>query len=164
MHYGRYGKDSDSDRLGSLFLGDGSLIRGYSYESFSASECSPNGTGALAASSCPEFDRLLGSRLALANIELRLPVFGTDGFGLIRTALPPMELSAFLDAGTAWTGSSSPVLQLSSTSTDRAAVASAGIATRWNLFGAAVLQIYYAHPFQRATRSGVFGFLLQPGW
>jgi hypothetical protein len=67
MHYGLYGKDSESDRLGSLYLGDGSLVRGYSYNSFTANDCSSNGSGSLASSTCPQFDRLVGSRLALAN-------------------------------------------------------------------------------------------------
>jgi outer membrane protein assembly factor BamA len=164
MHYGRYGRDADSDRIGAIFLGDGSLVRGYSYESFGNGDCTSTGTGSLAGSSCPQFDRLLGSRLALANLELRIPLLGTQGFGILDTPLPPMELAPFVDAGVAWTGSSGPAWQLGSNSGDRTPVVSAGIASRWNLFGFAVLQLYYAHPFQRPGTSGTWGILLQPGW
>jgi hypothetical protein len=164
MHYGRYGRDSDSDRLGYVFLGDGSLVRGYSYESFTGAECLPSGSGGLATSSCPQFDRLLGSRVALANVELRIPLLGQRGFGLVQTILPPLEIAPFLDAGVAWTGSSSPSLRLASSSSERTPVMSAGIATRLNLLGFAVLEVYVARPFQRPGRGNVFGFLLQPGW
>ena len=164
MHYGLYGKDAESERLGVMYVGDGSLVRGYSYDSYSSSDCVSSGTGGLAGSMCPQFDRLVGSRLALANAELRIPLFGTSGFGLISSPLPPIELAPFVDAGVAWTKSSGPVWDFTSTSGDRTPVVSAGIASRINLFGFAVFQVYYAHPFQRPGRSGVWGFLLQPGW
>jgi outer membrane protein assembly factor BamA len=166
VHYGRYGRDSDSDRLGALYLGDGSLVRGYSYNSFQSSECTAgSSTGSLAGSSCPQFDRLIGSRLALANLELRIPLVGMGGLGLVSTSsFPPIEIAPFVDAGVAWTSTSAPVWQLASNSTDRTPVASGGMAARINLFGFAVLQAYWAHPFQRPTKSGVFGFVLQPGW
>jgi len=163
MHYGLYGRDAEADRIGALYVGDGSLVRGYSYDSYTNSDCT-NGTGGLAGSSCAQFDRLVGSRLALANAELRIPLFGTSGFGLISSPLPPIEIAPFVDAGVAWTNASGPVWDLSSTSGDRTPVVSTGIASRINLFGFAVFQVYYAHPFQRPGRSGVWGFLLQPGW
>jgi Tol biopolymer transport system component len=164
MHYGMYGKDAESDRIGALFVGDGSLVRGYSYDSFNNNDCTSSGSGALAGSTCPQFDRLVGSRLALANAELRIPLFGTSGFGLISSPLPPIEIAPFVDAGVAWTKSSGPVFDFSSTSGDRTPVVSTGIASRINLFGFAVFEVYYAHPFQRPGRSGVWGFVLQPGW
>jgi Tol biopolymer transport system component len=164
MHYGLYGKDSETDRIGSLYVGDGSLVRGYSYDSYSANDCTSNGSGGLAGSTCPQFDRLVGSRLALANAEIRIPLFGTSGFGLISSPLPPIEIAPFVDAGVAWTKSSGPVWDFTSTSGERTPVVSTGIASRINLFGFAVFQVYYAHPFQRPGRGGVWGFVLQPGW
>jgi hypothetical protein len=164
LHYGLYGKDAESDRIGALYLGDGSLVRGYSYDSFNSNDCRSSGTGSLASCTCPQFDRLVGSKLALANAELRIPLFGTSGFGLIASPLPPIEIAPFVDAGVAWTKASGPVWDLASTSGDRTPVVSTGIASRINLFGFAVFEVYYAHPFQRPGRSGVWGFLLQPGW
>jgi len=164
MHYGLYGKDSESNQVGTLFLGDGSLVRGYSYNSFTNNDCATPGSGSLATSSCPQFDRLVGSRLAVANMELRIPLFGTSGFGLISSPLPPIEIAPFVDAGAAWTKESGEVLNFASNSGDRTPVVSTGIASRINLFGFAVFQVYYARPFERAGRGGVWGFLLQPGW
>jgi hypothetical protein len=164
LHYGMYGKDAESDRIGALYLGDGSLVRGYSYDSFNANDCTASGSGSLASSTCPQFDRLVGSKLALANAELRIPLFGTSGFGLIASPLPPIEIAPFVDAGVAWTKTSGPVFDFASNSGDRTPVVSTGIASRVNLFGFAVFEVYYAHPFQRPGRSGVWGFVLQPGW
>jgi len=164
LHYGLYGKDSESDQIGSLYLGDGSLVRGYSYNSFTSSDCSANGSGSLAGSTCPQFDRLVGSRLAMASAELRIPLFGTSALGLIASPLPPIEVAPFVDAGVAWTKSSGPVWNFASTSSDRTPVVSTGIASRINLFGFAVFEVYYAHPFERLGRSGVWGVNFQPGW
>ncbi|HUQ80751.1 MAG TPA: BamA/TamA family outer membrane protein, partial [Gemmatimonadaceae bacterium] len=148
----------------SMYVGDGSLVRGYSYDSYTNNDCTSSGTGGLSGSTCPQFDRLVGSRLALANAELRIPLFGTSGFGIISSPLPPIEIAPFVDAGVAWTKASGPVWDLSSTSGERTPVVSTGIAARINLFGFAVFQTYYAHPFQRPGKGGVWGFLLQPGW
>jgi len=164
LHYGMYGKDAESDRMGALFIGDGSLVRGYSYESFSNADCVSSGSGELAGSSCPQFDRLVGSRVAVANAELRIPLFGTRGFGLISSPLPPIEIAPFVDAGVAWTKGSAPVWDFTTLSGDRTPVVSTGVAARVNLFGFAVFEVNYAHPFMRPGRSGVWGFTLQPGW
>jgi hypothetical protein len=43
-------------------------------------------------------------------------------------------------------------------------VMSTGVTSRLNLFGFAILEVYYARPFQRPGRSGVWGWALQPGW
>ena len=163
LHFGRYGRDGDSDRIGAVFLGDPMLVRGYSYDSFDASECS-EGSGSLQGSSCPEFDRLLGSRVGVANVEFRIPIFGAGGLGIIQSAFPPLEITPFFDAGIAWTGSSSPVFEFNSNSSDRTPVMSAGVTSRLNMFGFAILEVFYARPFQRPGRSGVWGFMLQPGW
>ena len=164
LHYGMYGKDAESDRMGALFIGDGSLVRGYSYESFSNADCVSNGSGELAGSSCPQFDRLVGSKVAVANAELRIPLFGTQGFGLISSPLPPIEIAPFVDAGVAWTKGSAPVWDFTTLSGDRTPVVSTGVAARINLFGFAVFEVNYSHPFMRPGRSGVWGFTLQPGW
>jgi len=157
LHYGRYGADADSERLGPLFLGENTLVRGYSIGSFRASECS--GT-----SDCPEFDRLVGSRLAVANLELRVPLFGTQQFGLIDFPMLPTELGAFVDAGAAWTSDDGVNLDFARRSADRIPVVSAGLSARVNLLGYLVLEAYYAYPFQRPDRGWHWGFQIAPGW
>jgi hypothetical protein len=162
MHYGRYGTDAESERLTQLYVGQPTLVRGYEIGDISLSECStvPGNPGA-----CPEFDRLVGSRLAVANLEFRVPLLGIRGFGIFNAPYFPTELSAFVDAGTAWTSDLTPDLRFTRERTvDRVPVVSAGISARILLGGFAVLQFYYAKPFQRPEESWVTGFVIAPGW
>src|SRR4029453_958007 len=96
VHMGRYGPDSDTQRLSPLYLGYPWLVRGYDASSFTVDECG-GGTG----NNCPAYDKLFGSRLALGNLELRMPLFGALGVGR-SPMVPPVEVAAFYDAGVAW--------------------------------------------------------------
>jgi hypothetical protein len=102
-------------------------------------------------------DRLFGSRLAVGNIELRVPLIGDDRYGLINFPFLPTELALFVDGGTAWTGS------VGLGSGGRTPVFSSGASARFNIFGALVAEVYYALPFQRTTGAR-WGFQLVPGW
>jgi Tol biopolymer transport system component len=161
LHFGRYGADAESGQLTPLFVGDPSIVRGYAAETFDPAECtvSVSNPGA-----CPEFDRLVGSRLASGSIELRIPLFGTDQLGLIRTPLFPIDVAPFVDGGIAWSRGESPSFTFATRSAERIPVFSAGVSARANLFGYAVLEVFYAHPFQRPDKSWVLGFQLAPGW
>lgn len=161
LHLGRYGTDAESERLSRLYVGRPTLVRGYEVGDFNLEECTvvagnPN--------SCPEFDRLIGSKIAVANLELRVPLFGVRGFGLIELPFLPTELAAFVDAGVAWTENESPELRFERDSIERVPVVSAGLSARVLLGGFAVLQFYYARPFQRADEDWVTGFVISPGW
>jgi len=153
LHYGRYGSGGEDGRLYPLFLGDPGLVRGYDTGSFSASECgTSNG-------SCPTFDRLLGSRLLVANVEVRAPLLGL--FGAKRLYGPiPVEIGAFFDAGVAWTRGSSPALF----GGEREVVRSAGATTRLNLFGFAVLQLDWVKPLDRPGKRPFFAFNILGGF
>ena len=61
LHYGRYGAGGEDPRLGPLFLGYPSLVRGYDTGSFTAAECGASGAG------CPVYDQLLGSRMLVGE-------------------------------------------------------------------------------------------------
>jgi outer membrane protein assembly factor BamA len=161
MHFGRYGADAESNDMSPLFVGDPSVVRGYSAESFDPAECTVSSANP---NSCPEFDRLVGSRLAAASAELRIPLFGSEQFGLIKSPLFPVEIAPFVDAGIAWSRGDSPQFTFATRSTERIPVFSAGITARANLFGYAVVEVFYAHPFQRPDKSWVLGFQLAPGW
>jgi hypothetical protein len=164
LHYGRYGKSADdSTTLYPLFLGEESLMRGYSVGSFDQAECGAQGGAAVY--TCPSFDRLLGSKLAVANFEIRIPVFGVPEYGLFNVPFLPLTLAPFVDAGVAWTGATRPSFSSSSSDTQyRTPVVSTGISARFNVLGYAILEAYYAHPFQRAGKGWVWGFQLVPGW
>ena len=149
-HAGRYGEDAENDALAALFVGYPWLVRGYDSESFTADECE---TG-----DCSEFDRLLGSRLAVGNVELRMPLIGP--VGLLRTyVVPPIELAGFYDVGAAWRESEpSPFAN-----NGRAPVSSHGVALRVNLFGL-VLETNYVHPNDRPLKGWYWQVNLQPGF
>src|SRR5439155_1083556 len=54
------------------------------------------------ASTCPELDQLSGSRIAVANAELRFPLTRSLILGFLPVGLPPIEGAIFYDAGIAW--------------------------------------------------------------
>jgi Tol biopolymer transport system component len=155
LHYGRYGSGSEDGRLVPLFLGYPELVRGYGIGSFTATECT-----ATATSGCVEFDRLLGSRLLVGNVELRFPLLRPFGIRSSMYGPLPVEVALFADGGTAWSNGDRPTLL----GGDRRPVASAGVTFRANLFGFAVAQIDLARPFQRPGRGWVWGFSLNPGF
>jgi Tol biopolymer transport system component len=164
LHYGRYGKSADdSTTLYPLFLGEESLMRGYSVGSFDQAECGAQSGGTIY--TCPSFDRLLGSKLAVANFEIRIPLFGVPEYGLFNVPFLPLTLAPFVDAGVAWTGATRPSFGASSSDAQyRTPVVSTGLSARFNVLGYAILEAYYAHPFQRAGKGWVWGFQLVPGW
>jgi hypothetical protein len=163
LHYGRYGTDAEDDRLYPIYLGNPQLVRGYESNSFDAArDCTRAGDGS--ASGCPEFDRLLGSRVGVVSAEMRIPLFGTSQYGLLDFPFLPTELSFFGDAGVAWSADESARFAFDRTTTERVPVVSAGVSARVNVLGYAVVEFYYAKPFQRANRGWIFGFQLAPGW
>jgi Tol biopolymer transport system component/glutaredoxin-related protein len=161
FHYGRYGPGGDDPRLSQIYVGDPYFVRGYDVNSFTASECSAlvSGTG-----SCPLLTRLLGSRIAVINAEMRIPLLGVSQYGLINFPYLPTEIAPFFDGGMAWTSTSHPVLTLNPNTTGDAPVFSAGVSARFNILGYIVAEVYYAVPFQRPGVGGQFGFQILPGW
>ncbi len=162
-HYGRYGGDAESDLLTPLFLGYPNNVRGYESSTFDNSEC----TGG----DCPEFQRLLGSRIALASAEVRVPLFGTRGYGLIDFPFFPIDLALFTDGGVAWSSGAGADIRFAERTTARVPVFSSGICARVNLFGYLVAEFFYAYPFQRPDAGKAagkdrwqWGFQISPGW
>jgi hypothetical protein len=154
LHFGRYFGGGEDARLQDLFIGFPSLVRGYDFGSFNVNECIPDET-----SNCPVFDQLLGSRMAVANIELRTALLGP--LGVLRSpGVPPIEAAVFFDAGTAWTRAQT----LDIFGGDRFPVTSHGVTMRINLLGFAVAQINYVHPNHRPLRNWLWQFSLTPGF
>ena len=156
LHFGRYGGSSEDPRLQPLYVGYDSLIRGYDPGSFSASECGPT---LQQSGACPVFDQLLGSRMAVANAEVRVPIFGV--LGLIPSpGVPPVETALFYDAGVAWTTSDKANFLGGS----RRPVTSYGSSLRINLLGFAIAQISLVHPNDRPERNWLWEFSFLPGF
>ena len=164
LHYGRYGTDAASPQITPLYLGNLGLVRGYDLSSFDLRNCSSAG--------CPVFDRLVGTKIALASAEVRVPLFGTKEFGLM-SGFVPTELEGFVDAAAAWckkgesticpAGSESLKIKFAKNSPERVPVVSAGIGARI-LLSYIPIEVYYARPFQRPDSKWVFGFNIIPGW
>jgi hypothetical protein len=155
MHHGRFGSGSADDRLFPLYIGYPSLVRGYDVDSFSSAECLPT-----AFSNCPAFDRLMGSRMLVANLELRFPLLRPFGVSRAMYGPLPVEVALFADSGVAWNRGEKPDF-LGGT---RDAVSSAGVAFRVNVLGFAVAQFDLTRPFQRPREGWVFQFHLTPGF
>jgi len=156
MHYGRYGNDSESTSLYPLYLGYPEFVRGYGVGSIRADECSAGPTGG----TCEVYDRLLGSRLMVANVELRFPLLRPFGVRSGMYGPVPVEVAFFADGGVAWTDSQRP----SFFGGDREPISSTGVSFRANMFGFAVAQIDFAYPLQRPERGWVWAFNLMPGF
>jgi Tol biopolymer transport system component len=150
LHFGRYGAGAEDSRLYPMFLGYETLVRGYSYESYSQDEVGLNPDS---------FDRLFGSRIAVANVELRFPLFGVLGIGKGYYGIFPVDFNVFFDAGVAWDSNN----QLWFQGGLRKPVTSAGVGVRVNLFGYLVIGVNYVKPFNR-DRSPYFQFTFMPGF
>jgi Tol biopolymer transport system component len=154
MYYGRFGRDAENPLLTPVFLGYPELVRGYEYSSFRGEECGITTDG-----SCPVFDKLFGSRMVVANAELRFPLWGAFGGDNFYGPLP-VEVGVFADAGAAWDRSGT----LKLTGSDGKLVRSVGALARINLFGFAIGEIHYARPLDRPGRGWLWSFNLRPGF
>jgi Tol biopolymer transport system component len=154
MYYGRVGQDAEDGRLPALFLGYPGLVRGYDQNSFESFECGITTDG-----SCPAFDRLLGSRVAIANAELRIPLWSAFGGDSIYGPLP-VEGALFTDAGVAWGQTNRAGFFRG----DQQPVVSVGAAIRVNVLGFAVAEIDFVRPIDRPLKGWLWQFSLRPGW
>jgi hypothetical protein len=155
LHYGRYGRDGEDERLSPLYVGYPGLVRGYEMGSFDPRDCVIVG-----AAQCASFDQLVGTRMAVLNGEVRFPLLGLFGGRSFYGAFP-VELAVFGDAGVAWTSNDARPRFLGG---DRDWVRSVGGAVRVNAFGYAILEIDYVRPLDRSDRGWHWQFNLTPGF
>ena len=154
MHYGRYGRDGEDPRMSPLYLGYASLVRGYESSSFTSAECEITAT-----SSCAQFDRLIGSRMLVSNIELRAPLIGLFRPSAMYGGVP-VEVGVFADAGVAWDSLTKPKFA----GGDRDWAKSVGATVRFNAFGFAVGEVDYVRPLDRPGRGWMWQFNFIPGF
>ena len=168
--YSRFGPDEG--RLYPLYVGYNYLIRGYEANSFYKNgNTSTNGF---------DINQLVGTKIAVANFEIRLPFTGPKKLAAIESKFLFSDLNAFFDIGLAYEKGSKVAFrsepsflgtrQNPSTGAiedvyERIPAMSAGVSLRVNVFGYFVLEPYFAIPFQRKDVSGgVFGLTFSPGW
>ena len=158
LHIGNYGA-SEEDVFSREYLGSPfyqGFVRGYNLNNFELGECST--------ADCPEVDRLSGTRIAMASAEVRIPLFGNESLGLVNFSYLPTEIALFTDVGLAWNSDESPDLVFDRDASGRVPLVSAGVSSRFNLFGSLVFEVYYAYPFQRPVKGGHWGIQFMPGW
>lgn len=154
--YMRVGKDDKA--LYPLYIGYPYLIRGYE-------------SGNVDVTGNTGFEQLSGSKMAVGNFEIRIPFTGPEKLALIKSGLLFSDLNFFLDGGVAWDRNqytfdiNNPDNSNLVHNTDFKPVYSAGVSLRINLFGAMILEPYYAIPFQKTkSKFGTFGLNFAPGW
>lgn len=168
--YSRFGPDEG--RLYPLYVGYNYLIRGYEANSFYKNgNTSTNGF---------DINQLVGTKIAVANFEIRLPFTGPKKLAAIESKFLFSDLNAFFDIGLAYEKGSKVAFRSEPSFLgtrqnprtgaiedvyERIPAMSAGVSLRVNVFGYFVLEPYFAIPFQRKDVSGgVFGLTFSPGW
>lgn len=161
--YSRFGRDEN--RLFQMYAGMGQFIRGYEANSFYKNGAATTGGF--------DINQLVGSRIAVANFEVRLPFTGPERLAQIESKFLFSDLNMFFDMGLAYDNNSKVAFRnqpqvINSSSgayLERVPAMSVGVSLRVNVFGYFVLEPYYAIPFQRQdVNAGVFGLVFAPGW
>ncbi|HET9430415.1 MAG TPA: hypothetical protein VFO70_04520 [Chitinophagaceae bacterium] len=155
LYIARFGRDAESGIIPPLFLGFPSLVRGYEAGTFTEEQMPLT------------INDLLGSKMYVGNIELRLPFTGPERLSLIRSRYLFTELNLFTDGGITWGAIGSPADPKDGTATSKSSrlVLSTGLSIRVNLFGYLIVEPYYAVPWQNGGfKNASFGINFVPGW
>ena len=169
MHQGRYGGNGND--LFPLYLGSPWYMRGLTGN---------NAPAALAAGG-RDIQELLGSKLLVANAELRIPFTGPKELALVKSKFLLTDLNFFIDGGAAFTTFdqfNGPKVTLDqfgepliNPTTGQPYIArpgvspifTAGVSARVNVFGQLVVEPFLARPLIKGG-AWSFGLNLQPGW
>jgi hypothetical protein len=126
--------------------------------------------------SCPVFGantsncsavQLLGSRVMVANAELRFPLVRQFELGLLPISLPPLDGLVFYDAGVAWSRGQSLSMSRPDNydlTKQRYPLRSYGFGLRLNLFNYAIVRWDYAVPLDAPGRKGFWTWSLWPSF
>ena len=161
LMFGRFGRDAERFPI---FLGTTELLRGYTYGSFRNNECIVD-PGNSSQTGCAELDQLIGSKIAVGNIELRFPLTRSLVLGFLPIGFPPIEAAVFYDAGLAWSEGS--IVKLSRSATEnpalvRAPLRSWGGSIRVNMLGLMILRFDYTKPVDRPLKKSYWTISLGP--
>ncbi len=154
------GSDAENGILPPINIGYPWLIRGYSNVSYTNAEVNDLNRFNISV--------LTGSRVAVANAELRFPLSGPERLAAIKSKWFLIDLNLFFDSGLAWNSSSSVVADrhvMTDSGDVRYPVFSTGASLRVNLLGYMVIEPYYAIPLQNGgLKNANFGLSFTPGW
>lgn len=143
----RYSND-ETNNVVPIYLGQMGILHGFDFffnDTFNSNRgVNPN--------------NLLGQKTFITNLEFRVPFTGPKQLSLIGSKAFLSDLNFFLDAGVAFD-------EFSNAFDDQIApiVATAGLGLRINLFGAMIVEPYYAFNIKNAGKN-TFGINIVPGW
>ncbi len=162
MFLGRVGRDGDRFPM---YLGSTELIRGYTSGSIFNNECAKDSVPSGGYTGCATLDQLIGSRIAIANVELRFPLARNFVLGFLPVGFPPIEGALFYDAGIAW--QSGDTLKWNRAQGEnpafvRAPLKSYGASIRANLLGWVILRFDYTKPVDRPGKHPYWTVSLGP--
>lgn len=169
LHYGRYG--SDSEQFAPFYLGNSffGFVRGLNID---------DAQNALALAD-RDFDELVGSKIAVGNFEIRIPFSGPRQLALLPSSFLFADLNFFIDGGIAWTSFDQfrdPIFRLDENGEPIVfegeelidfpkvnPIFTAGVSMRVNVFGALIIEPFYARPLIEGGTFN-FGVNILPGW
>ncbi len=134
------------------YIGRPDFVRGYDRANFYSFDCTGLGTGI----ECNN-TQLAGSRVAVANAELRFPIIRRFDLGS-SFGLPPVDGLLFYDVGLAWSEGQKAYLRKPDNfdpDTQRFPLRSWGAGLRVNLFNLAILRWDYAIPLDVERKPSV---------
>jgi len=159
--FGRFGRDADHFPV---FLGSTDLIRGYTSGSFRSHECAA-ATQQTSQTGCAELDQLIGSKIAVGNVELRFPLTRNLVLGFLPVGFPPIEGAIFYDIGMAWDDASTVKWNRAATDDPvlvRQPLRSWGTSIRANVFGLLIMRFDYTRPLDRPLKRSYWTISLGP--
>jgi len=152
MHMGRYGDQANA--LFPFYLGSPWFVRGFTGDV--REQMLINGDVAQ--------DNFFGSKMLVGNFEVRIPFSGPKQLALLKSGFLFSDLNFFIDGGLAWNDFQQFDTDKNlSGFADAQPVFSAGVSLRVNVFGAIVVEPYYAKPLGTDIPFS-FGFNIVPGW
>ncbi len=151
LHYANLGPDSRS--FYPILIGEMGLVHGFNFGRLTEYQ-SEHGI-------FPE--QLSGSKVLLSSFEVRLPFTGPERLAVIKSNAFFSELAWFFDGGIAFNEYSDLKKTEDPFTLAPKLVFSTGFSSRINLFGAMIVEPYFAWPLLKNGR-GRFGVFLVPGW
>jgi Tol biopolymer transport system component len=162
LFYGNSGRDAN---LFPIYLGSTELIRGYTSGSIFNHECATApAVDPQSITGCDALDRLIGTRIAVANVELRFPLTRSLVLGFLPVGLPPIEGALFYDAGVAWTSGDELHWRLNAAAGPnvKGLLRSYGGSIRVNLLGFVILRFDVTKPLDRVYNKAYWTVSLGP--
>jgi len=138
-------------------------VRGYDGANFTGYEC----TSFIGGGASCNTEQLVGSRVAVANAEIRFPIIRRFDLGSLPIGLPPLDGLFFYDAGLAWSAGQTVSLTKPNNydfNLQRYPFRSYGFGLRMNLFNLAILKWDYAKPLDQPGKKANWTFSLGPSF